>query len=290
MSKQSIHDIDRIQFKYIVLMANIFQIIFNNLPQLIIQSMYFIRHCDFVQFASIVDINLFVIFKIIISLFRLSQSSALFVNYFLVYEFDIKCFQIARNCQFMLFRILSNSLTLLSRILPFIFVSIHLPKCVLIILFYKYLRNFIYELINYNVPNRTNKLKHNFLSVFWCFIISVLRTSVLINEFETWSFKKYFSNTPWLVNFIFSFFENLLVFVLLFSYFDTGNSVLVSLLSFVMYFSSVSIEFFYWTFVNPKRPFIGMNFKNWVVMQSIGSMNSEIIGEDETFLNTLEEI
>jgi len=281
--KQPEHHSDRIIYKYFLTMTNLFQIIFNCLPQLVIQSVYFskiIHSQNTGKFTPVKPVLLLVGIKICFALFRISYSSASFVNYFLVNEFKNQNLTNYRGSIFIFFRLLSNIFILGFRFLPLLLISGQFSKTFYFLIFFRYFKAFVFEQMIFisDMTRQSEHIKCNFLSVFWCLVLSVLRTSVLLNEFEFTLLKLDYTSNFFLrvVDSLVSFIETCVIFILMSIFFKIEVFYLTFFFTLIMYFCHLSIEYFYWTVICSKKLFIGENFTNWIVQQCEHNVNIEI--------------
>ena len=247
------------------------------MPQFLIQSIFFVnQNFNFIDFdmsqiyeLNLSRLNLLLAVKLLLSSFRISWSSMLFVKYFVVYEFNKQKLSKA----FMFCRFLSNHLILLVRFVPFIVLFNYLTNFCYVLLLFKFLFHFLLEAVTFtcNLP-RPIKNYFSFLSLFWCMILSMLRTLTYIEEFEMF-FKSENRNLNCYLLFysLFQFFEILLVFYLILSCLDL--TFLVICLS-VFYIVSMIIEHFYWAYVLNYQPLIRKHLKNWILSQNIEKLNT----------------
>lgn len=287
---------ERSVFKYFLTMTNLFQTVFNSLPQLFIQTAYFSKHFYLQNpdyFSSASPLLTLVGLKITITLFRISYNSASFVNYFLVNEFKYQNFESHNSWLFIFFRFLSNLFILGFRFLPLVIISEHLIKTFYLLILLRYIRSFIFELLIF-IPDFSWTNKHTFLSVFWCFFLSVQKTSVLINELESFHLKLGdISNfCVRVINFLAILIETCTVYLLLFIYLKIEVSAMTLCLSLLMYICQLSIEYVYWRVINPKKLFIRRNFANWILLQcDQAQVHSEFkidLVTSETFIDNRE--
>lgn len=260
-----------IELEYVVLIVNIFHVLFNNVPQLITQSVLFING------YQLKYLNLVQLIKIVICLIKTSWLSIKFVRYFLINEFNIE-FKLSRI--FILNKFISNIFTLILRLGPIVYLfNDHQIVCLLLLgakilfcLVYTHFTMFLNKQL-------TVKLKLSCCALFWFFIVSFLRTVVFIDNFKLKSF---------LLFYILS--ENF-VLVYLFSFYDFRKFVLICFLLFVINFLNIFNEYllFKYCFSDRKLVFNDL-FNSWLLeqqmelieeMQVVASQSGPIKDDDE---------
>ena len=277
-------------FRYFLLMANVFHVIFNSVPQLLVQSVYLSSPSSRTimnQFSNgnSQSIHIYLlILKISISFFRICWTSTKLVEHFLAYEFKLN-FRGAQKWKFMLFRFGTNFFTLYFRFIPFVILAIYYkPLCLLLILL-KYLRSIIVEVALFR--QRNNEKKMIGLEIFWCFILGFLKATVIIDEIDMFETKIHMKNIYYLFNIFLSFIELISVFIIIFLKMDLSNFLVTIVFLVTFYVNSNAIEYYYWTVVYERKPFIRKNFKNWIRLQSMQLKSTEETKneENERFLS-----
>lgn len=166
--------LDFIELEYVLLVVYLFQILFNNVPQLYLQSYYYLNSKRYL-FSE--NKKLIQLAKIGLSLVKISLVAVKFNNYFLLNEFYL-VFKLSKA--FLLIKFVSNIFTLVIRLAPVIyFLNRYSVACYFLIankLFVSFVQTYLAMFVNTNV-------KFSTVSLFWYFIMSCLRFCVYIDNF-----------------------------------------------------------------------------------------------------------
>lgn len=262
-------------------MASLFHILFNNLPNIFIQSVYISSAASTSMFATMDTIHLLAILKIALSIVRICSTSASFIKHFLVNEFAMNDFKF-QEWKFMLCRTMANICLLAARAIPIVVLAYYsMPSCIAFIVF-SYLRQFIHELV---VFYSTCDRQLSCLIIFWCFVLSSLKTSVLFADTDVLNLvKKRIKSGLVLVNYFFICIETGVLFGLIFMFGMTHFWQLASV-SGLFYISAFGVDLFYWNTVHGKAPGIRKKFQNWIYAENLKILSKQQIeNETEGFL------
>lgn len=262
-------------------MASLFHVLFNSLPNIFIQSIYISSQASASMFATMNTIRLLAILKIALSFVRICSTSASFIKHFIVNEFAMNDFKF-QEWKFMLCRTMANICLLAARTIPIIVLANYsMPSCIAFIVF-SYLRQFIHELV---VFCSTCDRQLSCLTIFWCFVLSSLKTSVLFGDTDVLDLlKKRIKNGLVLVNCFFICIETGALFGLIFM-FGMTHFWQLALVTGLFYVNAFGVDLFYWNTVYGKAPGIRKKFQNWIYAENLKiQSNQQIENETEGFL------
>lgn len=277
LSQPSSFKRDLTEIKYVLLMASLFHILFNNLPSIFIQSIYISSLSSTSFFATMDTIHFLAVIKIAHSIFRICITSASFLKHFLVHEFAINDFKF-QEWKFMLCRTMANICLLAARTTPIIVLAnFSRPTCIAFTVFV-YLRQLVHELVV--IYSECDK-QHSCLTIFWCFVLSSIKTSVLFAETDVLDFvKKRLKSGLVLVNHFFICIETGVLFGLIYMFGMTHFWQLVFITS-VFYVSAFGVDLFYWNIIYAKSPGIRKKFQNWIYSENLKIQSNQYL-ENET--------
>lgn len=221
------------ELDYVIVMSNMFQVLFNNFPLLIYLFDNLSTKSDQILHLQYV--------KIYLCIFKLSFYSMLFMNHFIKVEFNIKKLK-----YFKLIRFLSNYLAILLKTLPILAILDKFNSYGYIYLIFIYLPGYLYmthkqmtSQIDYN-----NNRQYNIIIVtFWTIFIALIR---MITNFED---SKSSSNKLFVILKPIDFIHVFICFmaVLLENRKENLNFfILFICINLIFYILNITIEFIYW--------------------------------------------
>jgi hypothetical protein len=279
-----------IEFKYFILLANIFQIIFNDSPQFLFSSIQFVKNFNLANFSYqnllyhviLSRLNFLISLKIVLSIFRISWISMLFVKYFVENEFKVKFER--KNSAFVLCRFVANFLLILFRYVPLILLYGQLNNYYFyVFLLMKFAFHFGLELtfFFFKLPESASSFV-NLLTLFWCLITSLLRMFTYVDEFQKPRLTLISSseatrkiNYYFIVYICFNFGEYVMLIFMMLCYLEIKFAIITIMLLSGIFASSLFIEYIYWNFLSDTNPLFRKNFKNWILLQNEKNKNTE---------------
>lgn len=164
--------LDFIELEYVLLILYLFQVLCNNVPQLYLQSYYYLH-----SKLNTSGYKLIQLIKIGLCLLKISLVTVKFKKYFFLNEFHLV---LKLSKTFLIIKFLSNLFTLVIRLAPVIYLIYEYSLvCSLLIvnkLLVCFIQTYLTLFLNTNV-------KFSILSMFWYVVISCLRFCVFIDNF-----------------------------------------------------------------------------------------------------------
>ena len=272
------------QVEYLVIMGNMFHVLFNSFPQVVCQFVFYLsRATNNLLALKIIAIQLV---KICVSLLRISLTSTYFLVFFLKIELNVKL----NGTLFFVFRSISNLIMVIVRLFSIALIFKLFPKLTLLYICVKIILN---SLLTYYFVTRCSisaSLKHyassshssltrfNSLRFFWTIFLGIFK---MIAHFEDFDFK----NVYFFLNSCLNFSESVLFVMFAYLSIESRTLFYALLLVLVGFWASLFIEMFYWKLVfKSRKAFIVKKFQNWLLMQTKISI-SELADTEEKFFS-----
>ena len=212
--------------------------------------------------------EIFLEIKIILSILRISIISMLFVKYFLEYEFNIT---LQPNCiyRLLILRFFSNFIIILVNFVPYVFFFYYSKLTCIFIFALKFVRFFLDELlfVYFGKFIRRENLELNFISLFWCFVLSALRAFVFIEEFEPFRLAK-FRKSSFLRNLLMKALETILMLGFMFQCLPLLGLVALLIVISICVAQSFFLEICLWNFEDFSSIQIRREFRKWILLQN----------------------
>ena len=280
-----------VQFDFIILIANMFHALFNNYPQIMLQSLIFI---DSVANSNLLksSSSAIIVAKVILSLYRVSFTSTYFISYMLSAEFNIN---LNKNI-FLLFRFVSNLIFILARVFPLILMLNLFTGLGLLFIGARFFINFLItyyfvtkfdnERLNLNSYGRDvtsmfclTPSRFNSLRLFWTFFLSIFRITAHFDDVDG-------KNFYYLINTFINFVENVFFVVFIYANFVANLYFYFMFAVLFGFWTSTLIEILYWKLVFKstanKNAFIVKKFKTWLLDQTKATLKG-VQNEEEKF-------
>ncbi len=216
--------------EYTIIIINLFHVLLNNIPQLLIQSVFFKNNN--INWSIL---NLLQITKIFTCVLKTSWLSINLVKHFLKNEFNCK---IKLNKKISIVnKFLSNLLTLTVRFYPIVFLIREYQSICCFLVANRFLISLIYTFISIYF-NRNLKIKINIVSIFWFFVLSMLRANVFIDNFKFNSFIFVYSCLEYLVYF----------YLITICYKSIISTIFIFLIMFIIFIVNILNEYLFWNY------------------------------------------
>lgn len=271
-----------IKFDYLILIGNSFHILFNNLPQVIVQSFFYLsKNIQNQRGHELIKIQFL---KVVLSILRISFISSYFIAYFLSKELNVKLNQIV----FIIFRFFSNLLLTTVRLFSLVLIFLYFPKMCLLIICIRFALNFSIVffcltsfsenfILNYQHSDSLKCTSFNSLRLFWTFFIAIFK---FVSYFEDYAFNKFYV----LFHFIFNFVESVLFVIFINLKFEAKIFHYFLYFSICGLWSSFIIEIFYWKVIfKSKNAFFIKKFQNWLCCQTKMAIHDAIKSDDKLY-------